>query len=202
LILSSCALCVCLCECQSWLLHRCQIGIILDSNNSRDKVDNSNKDPGNLKLLLLPLIHLSIIIVIHPMTVRKTSTSLACFYRLTFCSRNTTWGKKSSSSISTNTGAATTLVNRATTPSSNTSRTNSPTPVSTTNAWTAKADERVATHSNDQLTHLLFTLTVRHPQNTCEHLPLIACRVNQLYCIHEVELRLPEFSHPSTSIQN
>jgi hypothetical protein len=63
-----------------------------------------------------------------------------------------TWGRKNSSA-----GNAS-LVNRATTPASNQSRTNSPTPA--TNAWTMKADERAANHSHDQFTHLLFTLTV------------------------------------------
>jgi hypothetical protein len=68
------------------------------------------------------------------------------------------WGRKN---ISTTAGGTTSLVNRATTPTSNQSRTNSPTPANTTaNAWTAKADERATTQAHDQFTHLLFTLTV------------------------------------------
>ena len=52
-------------------------------------------------------------------------------------------------------------MNRATTPSSNQSRTNSPTPANTsTNAWTVKADERATSQAHDQFIHLLFTLTV------------------------------------------
>ena len=80
--------------------------------------------------------------------------------------RRSTWGRKNSSAGSGTTGPAG-LGNRANTPTSSHSRTNSPTPPVATNAWTQKADERAA---HDQLTHLLYTLTVLPhnfpPENT------------------------------------
>jgi hypothetical protein len=81
--------------------------------------------------------------------------------------RRPTWGRKNSSAGS-GTGGPANLGNRANTPTSSHSRTNSPTPpvATTTNAWTQKADERAAAQAHEQFTHLLFTLTVHNPPYT------------------------------------
>jgi hypothetical protein len=107
------------------------------------------EDPRNSNLR--PLRLLQIIPANHPM---KTSIPIILF----FLTMRPTWGRKTSTTVGT--AGTATLVNRATTPQTTNSRTNSPTPAQPPNAWTAKADER---HSHDQFTHLLYTLLVTIP---------------------------------------
>src|SRR5271170_5316586 len=147
------------------------------------------QDPRNSNLRHLRL--LQIIPANHPM---KTSIPISAPpFLLTM---RPTWGRKTSTTVGATSAGTATLVNRATTPQTTNSRTNSPTPP---NAWTAKADER---HSHDQFTHLLYTLLVPIP------LPLLRLRhnsdgrVNPFYCIQKEEHRILAFSLISTSNQN
>lgn len=79
---------------------------------------------------------------------RQENKCLICAISLI---HRTVWARKT-------TTAAAPLVNRAATPTTSHSRTNSPTPAG--NVWTTKVDERLAKESHDQFTHLLFALTV------------------------------------------
>jgi hypothetical protein len=172
---------------------------LLDNNSNHPRplplpLPPHKQDPRNSNLRHLRL--LQIIPANHPM---KTSIPISHpFFLLTM---RPTWGRKTSTTVGTTSAGTATLVNRATTPQTTNSRTNSPTPAQPPNAWTAKADER---HSHDQFTHLLYTLLVPIPLP----LPLHARdqnsdgRVNPFYCIQEEEHRILAFSLISISNPN